>query len=258
MDAAEIGRVLPLLAGPQPVVTADAATTSARLACLLAAGKPNAGPSIPREIWATTVALAPEARWALRRYAALRSRFNRDVPHFWSVPTMLTVTEVIAAAAVPGVIVVVSKSPAWLTPIFFIGLVLSGLANPWIRYKRRLKRLSGRPCTVRKFLEELEHLIPHPPREEIAVAARQAYATVLELPTDAVWPDNRMPAFRLGNCPPMLHEFAIYLSELLPSKPDPFILGNLLARHERRTGILDFIEATEAALWQLGQGRGRY
>ena len=171
---------------------------------------------------------------------------------------MLTVTEVIAAAAVPGVIVVVSKSPAWLTPIFFIGLVLSGLANPWIRYKRRLKRLSGRPCTVRKFLEELEHLIPHPPREEIAVAARQAYATVLELPTDAVWPDNRMPAFRLGNCPPMLHEFAIYLSELLPSKPDPFILGNLLARHERRTGILDFIEATEAALWQLGQGRGRY
>ncbi|MGC8539820.1 MAG: hypothetical protein ACP5QA_04235 [Phycisphaerae bacterium] len=130
---------------------------------------------------------------------------------------------------------------------------MSGLANPWIRYRRRLKRLSGRPCTVRKFLEDLEHLIPHP-REEIAVAARRAYAAALELPTDAVWPDNRMPAFRLGNCPPMLHEFAIYLSELLPSKPDPFILGNLLARHERRVGIVDFIEATEAALREIDKG----
>ena len=259
MGAAEIERVLPLSAELRYVSTADTITAAARLACLRMAEQTVADQSIPREVWATIVAAASETRWALRGYTALRGRFRSDLPHFWRVPTMLTETEVVALASVACLVVVAVEGPAWLTPVLLIGLVLSGLPNPWIRYKRRLKRLSRGACTERKFLEELGHLIPNLPAEEIAVAVRRAYALALGLPIDAVRPDNRMPGFRLGDCPPMLHEFAIYLSEALPSKPDPFILGNLLARHKRRVGILDFIEATEAAMRDIGkiEPRGR-
>ena len=253
MGAVEIERVLPLVAELRPVPATEAATASARVACLRAAGQTVSGPSIPREVWATTVAVASETRWALRGYTGLRSRFRSDVPHFWRVPTMLTGTEVMAFAFVACLVVAAVEGPAWLTPVLLVGLVLSGLANPWIRYKRRLKWISRRACTARKFLEELGHLIPNFPAEEIAVAVRRAYALALDLPIDVVQPDNRMPGFRLGDCPPMLHEFAIYLSEALPSKPDPFILGNLLARHKRRAGILDFIEATETAMQDIGR-----
>ena len=120
--------------------------------------------------------------------------------------------------------------------------------------------MSKHSCTDEQFVLELKHLRPEATTgQEVALAVRRAYALALDLPVDVVLVSNERPSFYVYDWPPLLHEFAIYLSRLLPSKPDPFILGNLLARHKRRAGILDFIEATEAAMQDIGrvEPRGR-
>jgi|GEM_PF-4527084 len=219
---------------------------------------------VPDVVSATGKSLCAATRRGLRHHAAV---WHRELPRFWSTAWRFTPVEAIAVAIGVGLLYAFFAPriawPAFLGGgnipfrrwfVFAVGfaLMVAGVMNPWARYQRRLRRLSKRSCSDDVFIGQLAErkpgIVGNP---ELVLAVRRAYARALDLPAEVVLADNARPSFHTFDWPPTLHEFAIYLSELLPSKPDPFILGNLLARKKRRAGILDFIEATDEALREI-------
>ena len=226
---------------------------------------------IPRDVSDTAIAGSPAARRALRHCSSV---FHRKLPRFWNSRSEFKPSEVGFTLFMAALLLTFFVAPSlrwpfggvgaqfyrWFIAGVWLALILSGTMNSKTRYARRLKHLSKRNITDGEFLECLQRLHPSLVADrEITLAVRRAYAQSLDLPAEAIGVEHSRPCFHTFDWPPMLHEFAIYLSRSLPSKPDPFILGNLLARHKRRAGILDFIEATEAAMQDIGkiEPRGR-
>ncbi len=226
---------------------------------------------IPRDVSDTAIAGSPATRRALRHCSSV---FHRELPRFWNSKSEFKLAEVAFTLFMAALLLAFFLAPPLRWPIAGVGaqfyrwsiagvwlaLIVSGAMNSKTRYTRRLKNLSKRNIADGEFLECLQRLHPSLAADrEITLAVRRAYARSLDLPAEAIGVENSRPCFHTFDSPPMLHEFAIYLSEALPSKPDPFIFGNLLARHKRRVGILDFIEATEAAMQGIDrvEPRGR-
>ena len=215
---------------------------------------------IPREVSDTAIAGCPATRRALRHCSSV---FHRELPRFWNSGSEFKLAELAFTMFMAALLLVFflppplrwpfgsvsAQSYRWFAAGVWLAVILSGAMNSKTRYERRLKHASERKITDEEFLDRLQRLNPSlGANRKIAMVVRRAYARSLDLPDEAIGVDHSRPCFHMFDQPPMLHEFAIYLSESLPSKPDPFILGNLLARHKRRAGILDFIEATEAAM----------
>jgi len=101
--------------------------------------------------------------------------------------------------------------------------------------------------------EEFVHALGQNARvpADIAIAVRCAFARAYDLPIDSVWVDEHR---HLGLDPgpgrihPLLHEFAIYLAEALPSAHDPMVLGDRMARRKVRANMHDLLEAASDAL----------
>ncbi len=269
VGAVAIGQVFPLFACASRPRSAGTVKLVAQSPLAPAALADRVAGAIPREIWAATLARSSQLRQELRLRSAY---FHRAMPSFWRRDMKFTVTEIMVSLLLSALIVnyvlslsrdeprIRAKVAFGLLFTFGLVMILSGVYVPTVRLERRLRRLSKHSCTDEQFVLELKHLRPEATTgQEVALAVRRAYALALDLPVDVVLVSNERPSFYVYDWPPLLHEFAIYLSRLLPSKPDPFILGNLLARHKRRAGILDFIEATEAAMQDIGrvEPRGR-
>lgn len=221
---------------------------------------------IPRAVSDTTFAVCPATRRALRHYS---SAFHRELPRFWNAGSEFKPAEVASVLFMVALLFAFFLAPPlrwpfggisdqlyrWLAAGVWLALILSGTMNSKTRHERRLRRLSDQKITDGEFHERLRRLHPSLGADrELTLTVRRAYARSLDLPAEAIGTESSRPCFHMFDSPPLLHEYAIYLSESLPSKPDPFILGNLLARRQRRVGILDFIEATEAALREIDKG----
>ena len=261
VGAVAIGQVFPLVARAPRPRSAGTDKLVAESPLALGAIADCAAGAIPREVWAATLARSSQLRQELRLRSAY---FHRAMPSFWCRDMKFTATEIMVNLLLSALLVnyvlslsrdeprIRAKVAFGLLFIFGLVAILSGVYVPTVRLERRLRRLSKHSCTDEQFVLELKQLRPEATTgQEVALAVRRAYALALDLPVDVVLVDNVRPSFYVYDWPPMLHEFAIYLSGLLPSKPDPFILGNLLARKKRRAGILDFIEATEAAMQDI-------
>ena len=224
---------------------------------------------IPRAVSDTAIAGCPATRRALRHYSSV---FHRELPRFWNSGLEFKLAEVALTLFMVALLLAFFFAPPlrwpfggisaqfyrWFAAGVWLALILSGTMNSKTRYERRLRHISDRKITDEEFHERLQRLHPSLGADrEIMLVVRRAYARSLDLPAEVIGMESSRPCFHMFDSPPLLHEFAIYLSELLPSKPDPFILGNLLARRQRRVGILDFIEATEVALRDIDKAEPR-
>ncbi len=228
---------------------------------------------IPSVIFASSMAIHPGTRAVLRDRARRQhwpSLWKSDRPKWCRVSgprrvlgltAGLAIVLALSLALIAKGATVAATAGGRLGPaerghgmVGFVAVVVAcaalGAAAWFTEPARRCREVEKRRFrSNEEFVRALGQAANHP--ADVAIAVRRAFARAYDLPVESIWVDE-CPRLGLdpgpGRIQPLLHEFAVYLAESLPSVHDPRVLGDRMAGRETRADIRDLVEAARDAL----------